>query len=207
MIKKFLEDIRELKSLAHNETRSWLKRFPMYMQGYAIPLFMDGDGQGDNSVDYQLHPRFSSLELRKNSTRPQDGLRRLSLDDSMLEDPDLIIGIGRLFVNTGHPKLGRTSKWTGYEVFVDKELALWMVFDRRSIDPTIDSRAKCWYPISCGLSSLDHQDSGEKGRQHSNTSTRHTLTLPAFYHPSVILRMLTLKWRAEKCKRPSSQAK
>lgn len=72
----------------------------------------------------------------------------------MLKDSNLVIDIDRLFVNVSHGKAGRISKWTGYEVFVDKELALWMMFDRHSIDP----RAAGWYPLSCRLSDPILQD-------------------------------------------------
>ena len=158
MVQKFFKDIRELTSLADHETRSWLGSLPFYMREDAIPLFVDGDEYRDDSEDYQLHPHYTLLELGKTATKPHNELCRLSIDGNTLEDPNLVIGIGRLFVNVGNGRAGRTSKWTGYEVFVDKELALWMVFDRHSINP----RAAVWYPIPSRLSHLALQDSGDQ---------------------------------------------
>lgn len=166
MVKKFFKDIREHKSLADHKTRSWLGNLPFYIPEDAIPLFVDGDDHGDDSVDYQLHPHFTLLELGKTATQPHAEFFRLSIDGNTLEDPNLVIGIGRLFVNVSNGRAERTSKWTGYEVFVDKELALWMVFDRLSIDP----RAADWYPLSCRLSYPILQDSDDKQRVLSYVS-------------------------------------
>ncbi|KAI4161634.1 MAG: hypothetical protein LQ342_004775 [Letrouitia transgressa] len=165
-VEKFFKDVREHRSLADHKTRSWLGNLPFYIREDAIPLFVDGDDHEDDSKDYQLHPRYTLLELGKTATQPHNELCRLSIDDNMLEDPNLVIGIGRLFVNVSNGKAGRTSKWTGYEVFVDKQLALWMVFDRRSINP----RAADWYPLSCRLSRPIPQDSGNEQRVLSFTS-------------------------------------
>lgn len=164
-MENFFKDIREHESLADNKTRSWLGNLPSYIREDAIPLFVDGDDLGDDSVDYQLHPRYTLLELGNTAMRPHEELCRLSINDKMLEDPNLVIGIGRLFINVSDGKAGRTSKWTGYEVFVDKELALWMVFDRHSINP----RAADWYPVSCRL-----QDFGDE------RFLSHTLKAPPF---------------------------
>ena len=71
---------------------------------------MNGNSHGDDSEDYQLHPHYTLLELSKAAAQPHSELCRLSIDDSVLEDPDLVIGIGRLFVNTGDHRAGRTSK-------------------------------------------------------------------------------------------------
>ena len=166
VVDEFFKDVCKHKSLADHETRSWLGNLPFYLREDAIPLFVDGDDHGNDSEDYQLHPRYTLLELGKTATQPHDELCRLSIDDNMLEDPNLVIGIGRLFVNVSDGKAGRTSKWTGYEVFVDKELALWMVFDRHSIDP----RAADWYPLSCRLSHPILQDSGDEQRVLSSAS-------------------------------------
>ena len=121
---------------------------------------MDGDDNRDDSVDYQLHPHYTLLELDKTARGPHNELCRLSINGDTVEDPPFVIGIGRLFVNVGNGEAGHTSKWTGYEVFVDKQLALWMVFDRHSIDP----RAADWYPYSCKLSHSTLQDSGDGQR-------------------------------------------
>ena len=130
------------------------------MRGDAMPLIVDGDDHSDDSVDYKLHPHYTLLELGKTARKPHNELCRLSINGNMLEDANLVVGIGRLFVIVGNGMDGRTSRWTGYEVFVDKELALWMVFDRHSIDP----RAEDWYPFSCRLSHPALQDSGAEQR-------------------------------------------
>ena len=130
------------------------------MHGDAIPLIVDGDDHSDDSVDYQLHPHYTLLEPGKTARKPYNELCRLSINGNTLEDANLVIGIGRLFVIVGNGRAGRTSRWTSYEVFVDKELALWMVFDRYPIDP----QAEDWYPFSCRLSHPTLQDSGAEQR-------------------------------------------
>lgn len=145
LVEKFFKDIREHKSLADHKTRSWLGNLTFYVCEDAIPLFVDGEDHRDDSEDYQMHPHYTLLELSKTATKPHNELCHLSFDGDMLEYPKLVIGIGRLFANVGNGKAERTFKWTDYEVFVDKELALWMVFDKQSMDP----RAADWYPFPC----------------------------------------------------------
>ena len=128
------------------------------MRQDAIPLFVDGDASDDDSKDYQLHPCYTFLELGKTAKLPHNDLFHLSVDDNVLDVPNLVIGIGRLFVNVSNGEAGRTSKWTGYEVFVDQQLALWMVFNRHSINP----RAADWYPLPCRLSLSIPRDYGEE---------------------------------------------
>lgn len=176
MVQKFFKEVREHESLADQKTRSWLGHLPFAMREDAIPLFVDGDDYSDDSEDYQLHPHYTLLELGKTARRPHNELCRLSMNGNTLEDPALVIGIGRLFVNVGNGKAGRTSKWTGYEVFVDKELALWMVFDRRSIDP----RAADWYPFPCRLSHETLRDSDDEQRGMSYTSKERRFDIACF---------------------------
>ncbi|KAK0512969.1 hypothetical protein JMJ35_004986 [Cladonia borealis] len=159
-VDKFFEKIRNLKSLADHETRRWLGSLPFYMSEDGIPLFVDGDDSWDDSEDYQLHPHYPWMEVGKTATEPHNDFCRLSIDGNRLEDPNLVIGIGRLFVNFVNAKAERTSKWTGYEVFLDKELALWMVFDRHSNNP----RAEDWYLVPCRFSHTTLQDSSEEQR-------------------------------------------
>ena len=130
------------------------------MREDAIPLFVDGDDSRDDLEDYQLHPHYTWMEVGKTATEPHNELCRFSINGNTLEDPNLGIGIGRLFVNFRNAKSGRTSKWTGCEVFVDRKLALWMVFDRHSNIP----QAENWYPVSCRLSHMILQDSGDEER-------------------------------------------
>ena len=176
MVKKFLQDVRKHKSLADHETRSWLGNLPFHMRKDAIPLFVDGDDSGDDSKEYQLHPCYTFLELRKEATRPHNELLRLYINNNMLEAPDLVIGIGRLFVNYRIGEAGRTSKWTGYEVFVDRELALWMVFDTQSLNP----RAADWYPLPCRLSHSIPADSDDAQRALSYVSKERRLDIACF---------------------------
>lgn len=173
---KFFKDIREHESLAEHKTRSWLRDLPFYLREDAIPLFVDGDESGDMSEDYQLHPHYTHLKLGKAAKWPHDELCQLSIDDNLLQDPDLVIGIGRLFVNVSNGKAGRTSKWTGYEVFVDKKLALWMVFDIYSLDPG----ASDWYPQSCRLSHSILHDSGDEQGVISDTSKARCVDIARF---------------------------
>jgi hypothetical protein len=98
------------------------------------------------------------LELGQSATQPHAELFRLSIDDETLEDPNIVMGIGRLFVNVSKSQIERISKWTGYEVFVDKELALWMVFDRKSTEQYTGG----WYPLQCRLSQSISQDTGDE---------------------------------------------
>ena len=101
---EFFNDVCKHKSLADPETRSWLSSLPFYIREDAISLFVDGDDHGDDSEDYQLHPHYTSLELGKTATQPHDELCCLSIDDKMLEDPNLVMGVGRLFVNASNGK-------------------------------------------------------------------------------------------------------
>ena len=146
------------------------------MQEDAIPLFVDGDDSRDDSEDYQLQSHYTWIEVGKTATHPDNDLCRLPINGNTLEDPNLVIGIGRLFVNFRNAKAERTSKWTGYEVFVDKELALWMVFDRHSNNP----RAEDWYPFPCRLSHTTLQDSSEEQRVMSYTSSERRFDIACF---------------------------
>ncbi|KAI8951941.1 hypothetical protein F4801DRAFT_578038 [Xylaria longipes] len=51
----------------------------------------------------------------------------LLLDNSV--GAKLVMDIGRLYVKANRGQRARMSYWTGYEVLVDYELGLWMVFD------------------------------------------------------------------------------
>jgi hypothetical protein len=176
MVKKFFQDVSKHESLADHETRSWLRNLPFDMRKDAIPLFVDGDDSEDDSKEYQLHPCYTFLEVRKTATQPHSELLRLYIDDNVLEAPDLIIGIGRLFVNYRAGEAGRTSKWTGYEVFVDRRLALWMVFDTQSLNP----RAVDWYPLPCKLSHSISADSDDAQRALSYVSKERRLDIACF---------------------------
>ena len=176
LVEKFFKEIREHTSLADQKTRSWLGHLPFFMREDAIPLFVDGDDYSDDSEDYQLHPHYTLFELGKTARRPHNELCRLSIDGNTLEDPNPVMGVGRLFVNIADSKGERTSKWTGYEVLVDKKLALWMVFDRHSLNP----QAEGWYPLPCRLSHETLQDSGDGQRVVSYTSKERRFDMACF---------------------------
>lgn len=64
--------------------------------------------------------------------------------------------LGRLFVNADNgnhfnkrcnSNRSRLTRWTGYEVFVSNDLAIWIVFHGHSFA----SHARPWYPVSCGI--------------------------------------------------------
>ncbi|KAI0544253.1 hypothetical protein F4679DRAFT_591532 [Xylaria curta] len=147
-VKKFFSDIQQLKSLEDTDTRQWLSRLPLAMYDEVVPLFDDDN----SSTGYQLHPSFTSLALSDVAQNPHPEIFCLSVDGkgvslNTTDGPHLIMGIGRLFVNAKAGDKGHLSKWTGYEVFVDYELGLWMVFDAQS--KTYDHRG--WYQFSCKL--------------------------------------------------------
>ncbi|KAI1121319.1 hypothetical protein F5Y10DRAFT_256530 [Nemania abortiva] len=132
-VRRFFTRVQRLKSLADLETLEWLAAFPMDMYDDVIPLF-DDDA---SSTGYQLHPSFTNLTLGDRAEDPHSDVFCLSADGQKAlpntpDGPQLIMGIGRLFVNVRGGDNGYLSKWTGYEVFVDYEMGLWMVFDSRS---------------------------------------------------------------------------
>ena len=59
---------------------------------------------------------------------------------------------------------------------MDQELALWMVFDRRSIDP----RAAGWYPLPCRLLRPFLKDAGAERRNLSYVSKEPPFDIACF---------------------------
>ena len=116
MVEEFFQNVRLHESFADHGTRIWLAELPFHMRENAIPLFVDEDDSERGPEDYQLHPSYTSLELDKSAKQPDGELFCLTNDEKKVEVPSLVIGIGRLFVNTSDGEAGRTSKWTGYEV-------------------------------------------------------------------------------------------
>jgi len=155
-LNQFLQDAQKHNSLRDPQTRSWLVDLPFSMRKDVIPLFTHGDTSGDASEDYQLHPGRTWLDVDTAAAQPHKELFCLMKDDETLPAPITVIGIGRLFINTSADTGKRTSKWTGYEVFVDQELALWIVFDRKSHYPP----AADWYPVPIRLG---HDDEPQVG--------------------------------------------
>ncbi|KAJ8124876.1 hypothetical protein O1611_g8764 [Lasiodiplodia mahajangana] len=147
-IREFFNDVQELTSLADLDTRDWLAMFPLDMRDEAIPLFEDDA----SATDYQLHPSFTGLDLGMAAENAHPEIFCLSTDGERIslgqpDRPQLVMGIGRLFVNTHNGGSERLSKWTGYEVFVDCELGLWIVFDRSSTSANHDG----WFEFNSKL--------------------------------------------------------
>ncbi|KAI0537830.1 hypothetical protein GGR58DRAFT_470037 [Xylaria digitata] len=156
---QFFEDVQNLKSLADLSTRDWLGRLPLDLCDEVIPLFDDDD----SSTGYQLHPSFTNIALGSSDSDPHPDVFSLSVDGekgriNKSYGPGVVMGIGRLFVNTSCADNGRLSKWTGYEVFVDHELGLWMVFDNQSKFHDHDG----WYQFDCKLVSPQSQQPPER---------------------------------------------
>ena len=151
-VKEFFAQIRTIESLWNQETRDWFGLLPHIMGTEAIPLFENSaDGV---SEDYQLHPSYSWLTLGEEVNDPDEDFYRLG--KAGLQMSHLFIPLGRLFVNAENgnrfnarcnSSRSRLTRWTGYEVFVSSDLALWIVFDEKS--PA--SNARPWYPVSCGI--------------------------------------------------------
>ncbi|KAI1109578.1 hypothetical protein F5Y14DRAFT_21831 [Nemania sp. NC0429] len=101
------------------------------MYDEVIPLFEDDD----SGTGYQLHPFFTNLTLGNTARNPHPDVFCLSVDGNRNSSnkPDLIMGIGKLFVNINEEHREKpVSKWTEYEVFVDFNLGLWMIFDDKA---------------------------------------------------------------------------
>ncbi|KAF2489637.1 hypothetical protein BU16DRAFT_544024 [Lophium mytilinum] len=159
MVKEFFNKLPNLSTLADPETRSWLGDFPSDIWEDAIPLFTDGDPKEAASTDYQLHPCYTRLKLRKAALQPHPDIFRLCTRSRCIYKK-VVLGIGCLFVNI-QTNNGRKSKWTGYEMFVDQNLRLLMVFDSGSLKHAM----KDWFPFGCRLSLSRPQNTSNK--QHN----------------------------------------
>lgn len=157
-VKHFFAKINTIESFSDQETREWLGSLPYHMRREAIPLFENNiDGVFE---DYQLHPSYSYLTRGKIAKDPDLMLYRLSCAEKVkLQIPNLFIPLGRLFVNADNgnrfdkrcnSNRSRLTRWTGYEIFISNDKAVWMVFDEDSFA----SHARPWYPVSCGITQL-----------------------------------------------------
>ncbi|KAI0105045.1 hypothetical protein GGR51DRAFT_520666 [Nemania sp. FL0031] len=145
IVRGFFNDVKRLKSLEDPNTRKQLATLPVGKGDLVVPLFEDIA----SATEYQWHPSFTNLDPGNLADNPHPDIfylsvdgRRLPLDDP--ERPQLVLGIGRLFVNTKGGDREHVSKWTGYEIFVDYELGLWLV--------SIEHR--CPKTITAGISSI-----------------------------------------------------
>lgn len=154
-VKQFFDRVSTIKSIWDPATRTWLRSLPHNMHGESIPLFQNSDDE--TLEDYQLHFSYSWLNPGKTAEEPDLDFYHLPYTKpDELQKPYLFVPLGRLFVNMradNHLRkrcksnLSRLTRWTGYEVFVRNDLALWIVFDKNSLDRD----AKPWYPVSCSI--------------------------------------------------------
>ncbi|KAI1178418.1 hypothetical protein F4777DRAFT_575954 [Nemania sp. FL0916] len=170
-VRKFFDNVRALEEMTNEGTRRWLGTFVIEMYNEVIPLFSDND----TSTDYQLQPMYTQIGPRRPAQNPHMDVVSLSLDHErhrhdLIRRLQLTIGIGWLFVNAESNGRYR-SKWTGYEVFVDHELGLWIVFNNKS--QTEDHRG--WYNFDCGLVNPQSQQSPENRSVISCAMLSHSL--------------------------------
>ncbi|KAI2626555.1 hypothetical protein GGR54DRAFT_591488 [Hypoxylon sp. NC1633] len=138
-------------------TDNWLRWLPVMMLSDVIPLFQYQGDSEKKYEDYQLHTQFSRMLAGEPAENPVEGYYRLSCDGQIKPSTShFFIPLGRLFVcmededgmklhaGSGDSPLAR---WTGWEVFVSHDMALWIVFDEQSLD----SRYPQWYPVPCRL--------------------------------------------------------
>jgi hypothetical protein len=153
-VKQFFAKVSTIESLQEQETRDWFASLPHDMRKEVIPLFESSDG---SSEDYQLYPSYSWLAgTGEHIEDPDIDFCHLRLPSFDLGMPHIFMPLGRLFVNApnGSPfnercnsNRSRLTRWTGYEVFLSSALALWIVFDEKSLA----HHARPWYPVSCGM--------------------------------------------------------
>ncbi|KAI0545795.1 hypothetical protein F4679DRAFT_588124 [Xylaria curta] len=130
-IKRFFQEVRDLKNLADEKTLNWLTNIPWCLFNDTIPLFEDADG----SEQYRIRPSPCILQKRDAALDNHQGVRSLSYINLTnnkrralnLGGSRLVVYIGRLCVYL----LGgrEESIWTGYDVLVGYDLTLWMVFN------------------------------------------------------------------------------
>ncbi|KAI0187064.1 hypothetical protein EV127DRAFT_499877 [Xylaria flabelliformis] len=133
-IKQFFQEVDDLKFLADDKTLNWLATIRRRLFNEAIPLFEDADGL----EQYRIRPSLHRLKMRKATfDHCQDviGLSYLNSTNNKRKDihiggpvgARLVVYIGQLCVYLRGGR--RRSTWTGYDVFVDYALGLWMVFN------------------------------------------------------------------------------
>lgn len=154
-VKQFFAKISTIESLCDQETRDWLGSLPHHMRREVIPLFESSiDGVFE---DYQLYPSYSWLIKGKIAKNPDLDFYHLScVENTEPQMGGLFMPLGRLFVNADNgnhfnercnSNRSRLTRWTGYEVFISNDMAIWIVFDGHSFA----SHARPWYPVSCGI--------------------------------------------------------
>jgi hypothetical protein len=137
------------------------------MNDQPTPLFENSEDIDGVQEDYQLLPMYSGLLVSGISAKDPDvDFYRLScVENNELEKRRLFLPLGGLYVNAENgnrfnerikSRGPRVTRWTGYEVWVSDDLALWIVFDGGSLA----SEDKAWYPVSCSLTEFIKPPSG-----------------------------------------------
>lgn len=165
-VKQFFAKLSTIKSLLDPETRDFLGLLSCDMNGKFIPLFENSEDIDGVQEDYQLLPNHSGLVSGMSAEDPDVDFYCLScVENNELEKRRLFLPLGGLFVNAENgnrfnerinSRGPRVTRWTGYEVMVSDDLALWIVFDGHSLA----SEDKAWYPVSCSLTESIKPPSG-----------------------------------------------
>ena len=152
-VESFFETVKKIDTFKNSDERDWVGSLPSKMFKEPIPLFTDFD----TGTDYQLHfsytkmralPTYTSLKPKQNDSDNVPDYYVHSLlhisngsEVDLVSELDMVIPLGKLFVNES----GR-SKWTGYEVFVSSDMAIWMIY---ALD---ENDMQNWDPADCSLS-------------------------------------------------------
>ncbi|GAP89902.1 hypothetical protein SAMD00023353_4400020 [Rosellinia necatrix] len=154
-VQNFFDLASTIKSCLDPDSTKWLRSLPYKMRNDAIPLFENTSDK--DTEDYQLHLSYSWLTVDKHAANPVPGFYHLPcIQNAKPEETRLFIPLGRLFVNARNGgscntrcniTRSRVTRWTGYEVFISDDLALWIVFDYHCLT----SGAQPWYPVSCAI--------------------------------------------------------
>jgi hypothetical protein len=166
-VKQFFAKLSTIKSLLDPETRDFLGLLSYDMNDQPIPLFENSEDIDGVQEDYQLLPMYSGLLVSGIRAKDPDvDFYRLScVENNELEKQCLFLPLSGLYVNAENgnrfneqikSRGPRVTRWTGYEVWVSDDLALWIVFDGGSLA----SEDKAWYPVSCSLTEFIKPPSG-----------------------------------------------
>ncbi|KAI0115773.1 hypothetical protein GGR51DRAFT_502062 [Nemania sp. FL0031] len=139
------------------ELVSWLSTMSSRMEDCAIPLFRHRD------VDYQIHPRYRRSPRRIVDGEPKPYHAWTDIIRVPTEGNILVIPFGDLFINKLYTdpyepsESARRSKDTGYSVYLDMCLNIWLVFDPRALE----NRKRYgvvhgWFPARCHLFETDN---------------------------------------------------
>ena len=187
-VETFLKMLQDLKSLEDLTTRLRLSSLPLKMSEEAIPLFNYTNHARNLHEDYQLHPCYTWRKVTKPIAKPHVDLLRISSKceaEKIPERLNIVICLGRLFVRARSKSTRCLLRWTGYEIFVDNSLHLWMVFDKTSIS----NSDRDLHPLRCLLSNpltLHQFESGEDNKDFVDIARLcHLYEIASFGGPSI----------------------